>query len=180
MAKPKCMARAPHTSSVHARATVSLAPTCAITSLWHSLCPTNSTAGRSTATVGPTAPYPRATLHPKSSVIPISTTTELGLPLRTTGRYGSPLESIPVGFLTAMDIGRGSIRGGGRGSTTSRGALRPSTTDAGRLCVSAGAGCQVRALSDRSTLRRWSPLSAETISVCRLLRDLLRELHGFL
>src|SRR5258708_29077181 len=93
---------------------------------------TNLTGGAAPATTAKSARNPHVTSLATSLAMMISTTMANGETCPNTDTCGIPPASPQGGRRTATDIGRGSLRGDGRGSRTNPGALLHFTTGAGQ------------------------------------------------
>ena len=144
-AAPRSMAKARRMPSRAARRIVSTAPTCATASLHRCRRPMRSIASSPNA-IGRyerdvSARYVSPEVVGYEDLDTYGTWSARG---DVRQRLVPAQRCAPAGRRIAKATGRGSIRGAGRGSTTSRGASRRSTTAAGRTSIAAGAGCRVR------------------------------------
>ena len=168
-AKARSMEKARHMSSALASGIASPIRAFATINTTRFHRPMRSTTGRATAIGARTIPSPPAMSRRTSSATPTSTIMEPGAWSRAMATSGCRPRWRATGHRITMDTGPGSSRGVGPGSTMHPGVSRLFTTVAGPTRASAGAGCPARSARDRSTRRRWSPLSAAIISGFRLV-----------
>ena len=122
------------------------------------------TSGALPATAARTSPSRPATSPAKSPVMRTWINTVPGPISPVMAMSGCRTASLPVGHLTAMATGPGSLLGAGRGSTMRRGASRHITTAAGPRSATVGAGSRARAACLLLTLRPSSPGLAALVS----------------